>query len=61
MAEVFLEHYLGEWIGKNVGGGKCPEIYGDVQTFRTTEVKETVGEEVRILLPSRRVAVEWEK
>ena len=60
MAEVFLKHYVGELFGK-VGKQAGEVIYGDVQSFRVTGVKEEVGEEVRIVLPSRKVAEEWEE
>ena len=60
MAEVFLEHYAAGLFGK-MGKQAGEVIYGDVQSFRTTGVKEEVGEEVRIVLPSREVAEEWEE
>lgn len=58
MAEVFLEHYAAGLFGK-MGKQAGEVIYGDVQSFQTTGVKEEVGEEVRIVLPSREVAEVW--
>lgn len=58
MAEVFLEHYA---KGLVEGEVNAKVVYGDVQTFRATEVKEDVADEVRIVLPSREVAEVWEE
>ena len=63
MAEVFLDYYASQMKGGSKITDDSNALYGDMQTYQVIPAseKESIPEQVRILLPSQAIADTWVK